>query len=90
MAALHLQHLNLFASSHDRGGYFICRTDNSHKCVNFGRFENIESKPYQKKSKREKARGLRLYEKYYLTASHVVNTCVEEENTKKGLFEVDE
>jgi len=31
-----------------------------------------------------------LYEKYYLTTDHVVNAGVEEENAKKGLFEVDE
>ncbi|OGX27056.1 MAG: hypothetical protein A2Y03_00630 [Omnitrophica WOR_2 bacterium GWF2_38_59] len=52
-------------------GYFISRTDNAHTCVNFGRFENIESKPYAKKSKEGKKQGLRLFEKYYLKRSEV-------------------
>ena len=71
-------------------GYFICRTDNSYKCVNFGRFENITSKPYEKKSKREKVRGLRLFEKYYLTNEPLVTKGVEETKVKKGLLGVDD
>ncbi|MCK5580751.1 MAG: TraM recognition domain-containing protein [Candidatus Omnitrophica bacterium] len=71
-------------------GYFICRTDNSHKCVNFGRFENIKGKPYEKKSKKSKTRGLRLFERYYLTDQQAVKPTIEAKKTEKGLLGIDE
>ncbi|MBP9853515.1 MAG: TraM recognition domain-containing protein, partial [Candidatus Omnitrophica bacterium] len=52
-------------------GYFVYRGDNSHKCVNFGRFQNIKEIPYIKKIKKNKKGGLRLFEKYYLESPQV-------------------
>ncbi len=72
-------------------GYFVYRGNNTHKCVNFGKFDNIQEIPYIKKTKSNKREGLRLFEKYYLANS------LEEKTRKpkmamasKGLIECDD
>src|SRR3989338_8331938 len=52
-------------------GYFIYRGNNSHCCVNFGRFNNLPEIAYIKKSKKNKVSGLKLFEKYYLESPKV-------------------
>ena len=47
-------------------GYLISRADNQHRCVNFGRFTEKPHATYQKRIKKDKKEGLRLFEKYYL------------------------
>ncbi|MCK5451717.1 MAG: hypothetical protein KAI70_08125, partial [Candidatus Omnitrophica bacterium] len=64
--------------------------DNSHKCVNFGWFQDIKSKPYEKKSKKSKKHGLRLFEKYYLTDQRAVKPAVEMKNAENELIGFDE
>jgi hypothetical protein len=51
-------------------GYYIYRGENFEKCVNFGVFDKITEKPYIKKIKPNKQRGLRLFEEYYLNSSN--------------------
>ncbi len=47
-------------------GYFVYRGDNSQKCVNFGCFANMSEMPYERKTKKNKKEGLKLFEKYYM------------------------
>ena len=74
-------------------GYFIYRGDNSHQCVNFGRFHHIHEIPYVKKSKKNKKDGLKLFEKYYLEnpqvrtkEKQVLETC----SVAEGRIECDD
>ena len=61
-------------------GYFIYRGENSQKCVNFGRFENLPELQYKRKSKKNKREGLLLFEKYYLNSSKPKVAKSEREN----------
>ncbi|MCR4336754.1 MAG: TraM recognition domain-containing protein, partial [Candidatus Omnitrophica bacterium] len=47
-------------------GYFIYRGDNSQRCVNLGCFKDVKELPYQKKIKKDRQEGLRLFEQFYI------------------------
>ncbi|HOY09008.1 MAG TPA: TraM recognition domain-containing protein [Candidatus Omnitrophota bacterium] len=73
-------------------GYLISRADNQHRCVNFGRFEEKPHAVYQKRAKAKKKEGLRLFEKYYLKQSPIIEKLVkaspsENEDFLKGIIE---
>ena len=71
-------------------GYFIYKGDNTQECVNFGQFKDISGLPYEKKSKKSKVCGLRLFERYYLTDEEEKTVSKKVKSTKKGLIEFDE
>ncbi len=65
-------------------GYFIYRGENTQKCVNFGRFENLPELQYKRKFKKNKREGLRLFEKYYLNSTKPKIVKPESENKEGG------
>jgi hypothetical protein len=74
-------------------GYFVYRGNNSHQCVNLGSFKNVEEIPYKKKIKKNKNKGLKLFEKYYLENSKIrikekklVQSC----SVNNGVIECDD
>ncbi|MCB9747932.1 MAG: type IV secretory system conjugative DNA transfer family protein [Candidatus Omnitrophica bacterium] len=70
-------------------GYFIYRGDNTQTCVNFGQFQDIEVS-YEKRCKKSKTEGLKLFEQYYLSDKEVEELKVATADTKRGLIDFDE
>ncbi|MCA9407390.1 MAG: TraM recognition domain-containing protein, partial [Candidatus Omnitrophica bacterium] len=59
-------------SLHKHGqGYFVYRGNNTHQCVNFGRFQKFKEIPYTRNVKKNKKVGLNLFKKYYLESPNV-------------------
>ncbi len=81
---------------HEYGqGYYLYKGTNENVCVNFGRFNEIKQKPYQKKTKEEKKGGAQLFEKYYVHSGQRNNLEADEKKdtmvyVQQGALEFDD
>jgi type IV secretory pathway TraG/TraD family ATPase VirD4 len=77
---------------HEYGqGYYLYKGTNSNVCVNFGMFDNIPKKGYEKKTKANKNQGLMLFEKYYINSDPVRREkVVKRKGPEKQLLEFDD